>query len=95
MTDEYARSIIDWGEVHNGFPHGDVLVSSWWILGFKEVEYLWGRPKSCCLVVYHRKGIILVFPPFGGGGDNGINIIVILPPKEMEKLESLFYMLLT
>ncbi|RDX81535.1 Omega-hydroxypalmitate O-feruloyl transferase, partial [Mucuna pruriens] len=93
MSDEYARSIIDWGELHNGFPHGEVLVSSWWRLGFEEVEYPWGKPKYCCPVVYHRKDIILVFPPFGGGGDDGINIIVALPPKEMAKFQSLFYML--
>ncbi|KHN46812.1 Omega-hydroxypalmitate O-feruloyl transferase [Glycine soja] len=96
MSDEYARSMIDWGEVHSGFPHGEVLVSSWWRLGFEEVEYPWGKPKYCCPVVYHRKDIILVFPPFGGssGDDDGINIIVALPPKEMDKFENLFYMFL-
>ncbi|XP_027352354.1 omega-hydroxypalmitate O-feruloyl transferase-like [Abrus precatorius] len=98
MNDEYARSIIDWGELYNGFPHGEVLVSSWWRLGFEEVEYPWGKPKYCCPVVYHRKDIILLFPPFGGGegeggcgGNDGVNIIVALPPKEMKKFESLFY----
>ncbi|KAH1077255.1 hypothetical protein GYH30_052673 [Glycine max] len=93
MSDEYTRSMIDWGEVHSGFPHGEVLVSSWWRLGFEEVEYPWGKPKYCCPVVYHRKDIILVFPPFGSG-DDGINIIVALPPKEMDKFETLFYMFL-
>lgn len=93
MSDEYARSIIDWGELCNGFPNGEVLVSSWWRLGFEEVEYPWGKPKYCCPVVYHRKDIILLFPPFrgGGGGGDGVNVIVALPPKEMEKFESLFY----
>ncbi|ESW33769.1 hypothetical protein PHAVU_001G097400, partial [Phaseolus vulgaris] len=94
MSDEYARSIIDRGEVHDGFPRGDVLVSTWWRLGFEEVEYPWGKPKYCCPVVHHRKDIILLFPPFGGGGDDGINIIVALPPKEMQKFETLFYMFL-
>ncbi|XP_057722146.1 acyltransferase GLAUCE isoform X1 [Arachis stenosperma] len=93
MNDEYARSIIDWGELHNGFPSGEVLVSSWWRLGFEEVEYPWGKPRYCCPVVYHRKDIILLFPPIGGseGSDNGINIIVALPPKEMEKFKNFFY----
>ncbi|KAL2320428.1 hypothetical protein Fmac_029397 [Flemingia macrophylla] len=96
MSDEYVRSIVDWGELNDGFPHGDVLVSSWWRLGFEEVEYPWGKPKYCCPVVYHQKDIVLVFPPFVGGdcGDeDGINIIVALPPKEMEKFEKLFYTL--
>ncbi|XP_020208143.1 omega-hydroxypalmitate O-feruloyl transferase [Cajanus cajan] len=89
VTDEYARSIIDWGQVNEGFPNGDVLVSSWWRLGFEEVEYPWGKPRYCCPVVYHRKDIVLLFPPVGGG--DGVSIIVALPPKEMEKFHGLFY----
>ncbi|XP_061354843.1 acyltransferase GLAUCE [Gastrolobium bilobum] len=92
MSDEYARSAIDWGELYTGFPNGEVLVSSWWRLGFEDVEFPWGKPKYCCPVVYHRKDIILLFPSFGGdGGEDGVNIIVALPPKEMEKFQSLFY----
>ena len=93
MTNEYARSIIDWGEINNGFPNGEVLVSSWWRLGFEEVEYPWGKPKYCCPVVYHKKDIILLFPPVGGG--EGVSIIVALPPKEMEKFHGLFNKFLT
>jgi len=89
MTNEYARSIIDWGEMNEGFPNGEVLVSSWWRLGFEEVEYPWGKPKYCCPVVYHRKDIVLLFPPVDGGGD-GVSIIVALPPKEMNKFDGLF-----
>jgi len=92
MSDEYARSVIDRGELRDGFPRGDVLVSTWWRLGFEEVEYPWGKPKYCCPVVHHLKDIILLFPPFGG--DDGINIIVALPPKEMQKFETLFHMFL-
>ncbi|CAL5193068.1 unnamed protein product [Lathyrus oleraceus] len=94
MNDEYARSIIDWGELYNGFPNGEILVSSWWRLGFEKVEYPWGKPKYCCPVVYRSKDVILLFPPFRGsseGGDDGVNIIVALPHKEMEKFQSLFY----
>ncbi|KAM5561967.1 hypothetical protein ABKV19_022513 [Rosa sericea] len=102
MTDEYARSVIDWGELHKGFPHGDVLVSSWWKLGFAEVEYPWGKPRYSCPVVYHRKDIILLFPDeqvllgdhndaAGCGGTNGgVNILVALPHKEMQKFLALF-----
>lgn len=101
MTDEYARSVIDWGELHKGFPQGDVLVSSWWKLGFAEVEYPWGKPRYSCPVVYHRKDIILLFPdePLPGdrnnasgcgGGNGGVNILVALPLKEMQKFRTLF-----
>ncbi|PNX97681.1 omega-hydroxypalmitate O-feruloyl transferase-like protein [Trifolium pratense] len=94
MSDEYVRSIIDWGELYYGFPNGEILVSSWWRLGFEEVEYPWGKAKYCCPVVYQRKDIVLLFPPFQGsseGDDGGVNIIVALPSKEMEKFKCLFY----
>ncbi|KAE9586540.1 hypothetical protein Lal_00044626 [Lupinus albus] len=91
MSDEYARSIIDWGELYNGFPNGEVLVSSWWRLGLEQVEYPWGKPKYCCPALHHRKDIILLFSPIGGSDDGGVNVIVTLPPKEMEKFQSLFY----
>ena len=89
MTDEYARSAVDWGEMHSGFPNGEVLVSSWWKLGFAEVEYPWGRPKYSCPVVNHRKDIILLFPPMEGEG-HGVNVLVALPPNEMDKFHTLF-----
>ncbi|KAI9121365.1 hypothetical protein K1719_008398 [Acacia pycnantha] len=93
MTDEYVRSAIDWGELYNGYPNGEVLVSSWWRLGFAEVEYPWGKPRYSCPVVYHRKDIILFFPPdehevVGGGG---VNVLVALPPMEMQKFLKLFH----
>ncbi|KAK4433073.1 Anthranilate N-benzoyltransferase protein 1 [Sesamum alatum] len=91
MTDEYARSAIDWGEVNKGFPNGEFLISSWWRLGFDEVVYPWGKPRYSCPVVYHRKNIILLFPEIGGGSSNGVNVLVALPSKEMEKFQALFH----
>ncbi|XVE90689.1 hypothetical protein DITRI_Ditri20bG0097000 [Diplodiscus trichospermus] len=88
MTDEYARSAIDWGEIYQGFPDGEFLVSSWWNLGFDEVDYPWGRPKYSCPVVFHRKDIILLFPDIDEA--NGVNILVSLPSKEMSKFQVLF-----
>ncbi|KAL6143008.1 hypothetical protein ACLB2K_061283 [Fragaria x ananassa] len=90
MTNEYVRSVIDWGELHKGFPHGDVLVSSWWKLRFAEVEYPWGKPRYSCPVAYHRKDVILLFPDeqidAGCGGRNGgVNILVVLPYDIMQK----------
>lgn len=99
MTDEYARSAIDWGELYKGFPHGEVIISSWWRLGFAEVEYPWGKPRYSCPVVYHRKDIILFFPDIlddhdhdhvGRERKDGVNILLALPAEEMEKFETLF-----
>jgi hypothetical protein len=93
MTDEYARSVIDWGELYKGFPHGEFLISSWWKLGFAEVAYPWGRPRYSCPVVYRRKDIILLFPDInqGCGSNSGVNVLVALPSKEMEKFQTLFH----
>ncbi|KAL3749747.1 hypothetical protein ACJRO7_010811 [Eucalyptus globulus] len=94
MTDKYARSVIDWGEVNVGFPHGEVLVSSWWRLGFTDVEYPWGRPRYSCPLVYHRKDIILLFPDMitsSPNGGDGVNVLVALPGPEMAKFQSLFH----
>ncbi|KAE8699074.1 protein HEADING DATE 3A-like [Hibiscus syriacus] len=88
MTDEYARSAIDWGEIYQGFPDGEFLVSSWWKLGFDEVDYPWGRPRYSCPVVFQRKDIILLFPDIDD--NNGVNVLVSLPSKEMSKFENLF-----
>jgi len=93
MTSIYARSAIDWGEIHKGFPHGDFLISSWWKLGFDEVDYPWGCPRYSCPVVYHRKDIILLFPDIDD--KNSVNVLVALPSKEMEKFESLFHKFLS
>ncbi|CAI9090813.1 OLC1v1025670C1 [Oldenlandia corymbosa var. corymbosa] len=93
MTDEYARSAIDWGEVYKGFPHGEFLISSWWRLGFSDVVYPWGKPRYSCPVVHHRKDIILLFPDIDEE-KNAVNVLVALPMKEMEKFQTLFHKLL-
>ncbi|VVA94679.1 unnamed protein product [Arabis nemorensis] len=88
ITDEYARSAIDWGELYKGFPHGEVLVSSWWKLGFAEVEYPWGKPKYSCPVVYHRKDIVLLFPD--DGDSKAVSVLAALPSKEMTMFQHWF-----
>lgn len=95
MTDEYARSVIDWGQLYRGFPHGEFLVSSWWRLGFTDVEYPWGRPRYSCPLVYHRKDIILLFPDIDPTRRNdNVNVLVALPANEMAKFQTLFHELL-
>ncbi|GER28829.1 HXXXD-type acyl-transferase family protein [Striga asiatica] len=95
MTDEYARSVIDWGELNKGFPHGEFMISSWWRLGFDEVAYPWGKAKYSCPVVYLRKDIVLLFPEMRGDGGScgggGVNVLAALPPYEMEKFSVLFH----
>ncbi|KAF7131935.1 hypothetical protein RHSIM_Rhsim09G0128400 [Rhododendron simsii] len=99
MTDEYARSAIDWGELYRGFPNGEFLVSSWWRLGFAQVKYPWGKPRYSCPVVYHRKDIILLFPDIEDDDDNqqttssndGVNVLVALPHEEMLVFEKHFH----
>ncbi|KZV37910.1 omega-hydroxypalmitate O-feruloyl transferase [Dorcoceras hygrometricum] len=85
VTSEYARSAIDWLEVHKGLPCGEYMVSSWLRLGFDQVEYPWGKPLYSCPVVSHRKDICWVFPD-----RHGINALVSLPPPEMEKFKFYF-----
>ncbi|KAL0905297.1 hypothetical protein M5K25_023706 [Dendrobium thyrsiflorum] len=93
MENEYARSVIDWGTLHRGFPKGDMFVSSWWKLGFADVEYPWGKAVYVCPVAQPRKDIVLLFPSIGGA-DKGVNVLVALPKEEMERFEEYFYKLL-
>lgn len=90
MTDEYIRSVIDWGSLYKGFPHGDVFVSSWWRLGLGEVEYPWGKPMYSCPVMYPSRDIVLLFPDVRGMGE-GVKLLISLPKGAMEKFQSLFY----
>ncbi|GLT27954.1 hypothetical protein SLA2020_029170 [Shorea laevis] len=89
MTNEYARSAIDWGEIYRGIPHGEFLLTSWWKLGFEEVDYPWGRPRYSCPVVYRRKDIILLFPDIENR--SGVNVLVALPEEEMVRFQSQFH----
>lgn len=92
MTEEYARSVIDWGQLYKGFPRGDVVISSWWKLGFGDVEYPWGRPIYSCPVMIRSSEIIVLVPDMKKGmGGNGVNVCVGLPSKNMEEFERLFY----
>ncbi|KAF9623767.1 hypothetical protein IFM89_005274 [Coptis chinensis] len=91
ITEEYIKRIIDSGEWLSGFPHGDVIVSSWMNLGFEDVEYPWGKPKCVCpLVLSDWNDIIILFRE--NKCDGRANILVTLPHEEMDKFQSLFQM---
>ncbi|KAI3471431.1 hypothetical protein Pfo_030795 [Paulownia fortunei] len=85
VSDEYAKSVIDWLEVNKGLPCGEYMVSSWLRLGFEEVVYPWGKPLHSGPVVNHRKDICWIFPTI-----DGVNALVSLPAKEMERFGSQF-----
>lgn len=85
VTSDYARSVIDWLEVHKGLPCGEYMVSSWLRLGFDQVAYPWGKPLYSCPVASHRKDICWIFPD-----SHGINVLVSLPSPEMDKFKSHF-----
>ncbi|KAG8371809.1 hypothetical protein BUALT_Bualt12G0001800 [Buddleja alternifolia] len=87
VSDEYAKSVIDWLEIHKGLPCGEYMVSSWLRLRFDQVVYPWGKPVYSGPVVSHRKDICWIFPD----NDDGINALVSLPAAEMEKFESYFH----
>lgn len=89
MTDDYVRSVVDWGETNIGVPHGDVFISSWWKLGFDDVEYPWGRPTYSCPVPDVKRDIILLLPSIGS--DKGVNCLVPLIDDCAEKFKRLFY----
>ncbi|KAJ0972991.1 hypothetical protein J5N97_020950 [Dioscorea zingiberensis] len=94
MTDAYARSVIDWGQLHKGYPKGDIFVSSWWKLGVMDVEFPWGRPKYSGPVVHPNKDIILLTPRKEENNGGGVNAIVGLSPHDIHQFEKLFYKLI-
>ncbi|KAF9587276.1 hypothetical protein IFM89_039523 [Coptis chinensis] len=95
ITDEYVKSILDWSELHKGFPYGDAIISSWWNMGLNEIDYPWGRPKwSCPVVPNHGNNAITLIPEVEGKEFKGLHVLVSLPQLEMEKFQGLFYELL-
>ncbi|KAK4424636.1 Anthranilate N-benzoyltransferase protein 1 [Sesamum alatum] len=85
VTDEYAKSVIDWLEINKGLPCGEYVVSSWLRMRFDRVAYPWGKPFHSGPVVSHRKDICWIFP-----GVDGVNTLVSLPAKEMERFVACF-----
>ncbi|KAF3329448.1 omega-hydroxypalmitate O-feruloyl transferase [Carex littledalei] len=88
MTDAYVRSVVDWGETNIGVPHGDVLISSWWKLGFDDVEYPWGKPIYSCPVADPKRDIVLLLPSIKF--DKGVNCLIPLKDDCVEKFKQLF-----
>ncbi|XP_051140147.1 acyltransferase GLAUCE-like [Andrographis paniculata] len=90
MTDEYARSFIDWTEKHcrQGYADGELMISSWWRLGLEKVDYPWGRPSYSGPFVGGGVDVVLPTPEVDGGG--GVNLCISATPKEMDKFRSLF-----
>ncbi|KAL5991003.1 hypothetical protein ACLOJK_011909 [Asimina triloba] len=89
MNDEYARSIIDWGQLHRGYPRGDVMISSWWRLGFGDVDFPWGKPIYCCPVLIPTMDIVVFYPDVESADhpSTTVNVCIALPPENMKKTQ--------
>ncbi|KAK1295267.1 Omega-hydroxypalmitate O-feruloyl transferase [Acorus calamus] len=92
VTEEYVRSVVDALEIGKGEASmsGDLLVSSWWRLGFETVDYPWGSPLYCC-PIFERKRGVAVFVPDVRGGSGGVNIYIAFSVEEMRRFEKMFY----
>ncbi|KAF9623710.1 hypothetical protein IFM89_004090 [Coptis chinensis] len=92
IKEDDIRGIIESGQWLKGFPHGDVVVTSWLNMAFGDVEYPWGKPKwAGPLPVSEWNDIIVVFPE-NNPSSNGVNVLVTLTPEEMDKFQALFHM---
>ncbi|KAG8371810.1 hypothetical protein BUALT_Bualt12G0001900 [Buddleja alternifolia] len=93
VRDEYIRSTIDWIEINKGVPNGDYFISSWWRLGLEQLVYPWGKPIYSLPVMSHVKYVCFLLPSHDHLNNNngGVNVVVTLPVKEMDKFQSLFY----
>ncbi|XP_068658076.1 acyltransferase GLAUCE-like [Aristolochia californica] len=89
ITDDYVRSVIDWLEVHKGFPatcNGNFYVSAWWRLPFYELDLGYGKPiyggpvvsgmDEFVLLLSEKKKLEL---------QGGINVWIVLEKKKMER----------
>ncbi|KAK6254510.1 hypothetical protein QQP08_012640 [Theobroma cacao] len=90
ITDEYARSVIDWLEVHRGFPatcNGTFYVSAWWKLGFNELDFGYGKPAHGGPVVSGNDEFVLLLSDAKcGDSGGGINVWLGLEPEKMKRL---------
>lgn len=87
MTDEYAKSAIDWLEVNRGVIHGDLIIFSWMRLGQDQVTYPWGMPMYSCPLGHTHDDIGLIFPD---AVDGWISSLMVLPPEKMKRFEAVF-----
>ncbi|KAI3881974.1 hypothetical protein MKW92_030734 [Papaver armeniacum] len=96
VKDEYIRSLIDWGELHNGYVHGDVMLTSWWKIPFTDLKFPWGKPLNICPIVHQWSNLVILMPDNNREVQNkGVNISVSLPKEDMEKFQNFFYELLS
>eukprot|EP01018_Ginkgo_biloba_P032473 Gb_28530 [translate_table: standard] len=100
MSDGYIRSVIDWGEVYTGVPctEGGFALSSWWRLGFEEVEYPWGKAVYCGPGIHGRGDIVLFLPTLNNNKnaghderkEDGVNVFLALKSRQMHKFAEIF-----
>ncbi|GLJ21957.1 hypothetical protein SUGI_0411250 [Cryptomeria japonica] len=91
VSDEYVHSGIDWGEENKKGgtrTEGGIFVSSWWKLGFEDVEYPWGKPLYYGPILHELQNFVLLLP--NNVDRNGVHVFLALPPHQMPKFEQLF-----
>eukprot|EP00250_Pteridium_aquilinum_P009571 c18761_g1_i1 orf=413-1831(-) len=91
VTDDYVRSTLDWGEVNQGVPavlDGCFIVSAWWKLGFRNVDFGWGKPFYCGPVVNGRTEFVLLLPHTS---KDTCCIYLALTHDQMGEFEQLIY----
>ncbi|GLJ21959.1 hypothetical protein SUGI_0411270 [Cryptomeria japonica] len=91
VSDKYVQSGIDWREVNKKSGprmEGTFIVSSWWKLGFEDVEYPWGKPLHYGPVLHEKVNIVLLLP--NNVDRNGVHVFLALLPHQMPKFEQLF-----
>nr|QDM39183.1 BAHD acyltransferase-like 19 [Taxus x media] len=87
VNDGYARSAVDWLEVHKGIPCAvrSFSVVAWWRLGMEEVEFPWGKPMHFGPVLFsHTQELVLLLPQTNHC-EYGLNIAIALHPHQLDK----------
>ncbi|XP_043711131.1 omega-hydroxypalmitate O-feruloyl transferase-like [Telopea speciosissima] len=90
VTDEYARSVIDWLEVHKGVPatlNGNFYVSAWWKLPFYELDFGSGKPIHYGPIVGGTDEFVLLLAQGSSSRGNeggGISVWIGLEQEKMQ-----------
>lgn len=91
INKDYARSAVDWLEVHKGIPCAvnSFSVVAWWRLGMEDVEFPWGKPHHIGPVIFSHSPDLVLLLPSRHHKDHSLNIALALPPHQMTKFERL------
>ncbi|WCJ38032.1 Rosmarinate synthase [Euphorbia peplus] len=88
LDDEYARSAIDWLQVHRGVActENSFSVVAWWRLKLEEEEFAWGK-LECTSPVEVKPDFVFLLQDMQAEG--GLNVCLQLPDAEFEQFSRL------